>query len=118
MTKHSTQASPQAITAYYNSACPVCDAGVRFQKKKMNQTNTVWRDVHCDITARSDLQSDLEFVRKRLHVVDKHGRLHIGMDAFIALWSESSEEEWKARVSADNSFAWLLYRMNILLNRW
>jgi len=127
--QHQRKACLQATTVYYNSACPVCDSGVRFQKKKMDQTNTVWRDVHCDITARSDLQSDLEFVRKRLHVVDMHGRLRIGMDAFIALWSESPGEEWKARifshpvfyrfsVIAYNCFSWLLYRLNILLNRW
>ena len=127
--QHQRKACSQATTVYYNSACPICDAGVRFQKKKIDQTNTIWKDIHCDISARSDLPSDLAFVRKRLHVVDQHGHLRIGMDAFITLWNESPREKWKARlfshpffyrfsVIAYNSFAWLLYRVNILLNRW
>lgn len=117
------------LKIYYNSACPVCDAGINHQKKKMVGCDIVWNDVHSNIAARSDLDADLEFIRKRLHVVDKHGDVKVGIDAFITLWEASVGDEWKAKLCSltlihpclditYNLFSGLLYRWNKLLNHW
>jgi predicted DCC family thiol-disulfide oxidoreductase YuxK len=68
-------------------------------------------------------------VRKRLHLVDQNGELKVGIDAFIVLWKISESGQWKARFFSFpiihglsslcyNSFAWLLYRWNRLVNHW
>ncbi len=88
-----------------------------------------WLDIHQDVHARGELAADVEFVRERLHVVDGEGNLHVGMNAFIALWRNSPGEQWKAilfrrplirplAVLAYNGFAWMLYRWNRLLKHW
>ena len=121
--------SKNKIRVYYNSACPVCNAGVRHQKGKMQQCEVIWNDVHKNIDARFDLDSELNFIRERLHVIDKSGNINIGIDAFITLWKESSNDTWKAKllaapvmhgcaVVAYNIFAWLLYQWNKLLGHW
>jgi predicted DCC family thiol-disulfide oxidoreductase YuxK len=125
----------KSISVYYNSACPVCDSGIQGYRKKENAENIIWKDIHYDQSSIDNLNRelevslDLEFVRKRLHLVDQNGELKVGIDAFIVLWKISESGQWKARFFSFpiihglsslcyNSFAWLLYRWNRLVNHW
>ena len=120
-------ASP--VEVYYNSACPVCKAGISAQQGKMSACNVQWKDVHSESEARKELPVELEKVRERLHVRDKDGRWQVGIDAFIALWSKSPTQKWKARLLslaiirpvarlAYNVFARVLYRWNRRKGHW
>ena len=84
---------------YYNSACPVCDAGIRYQQQKLKDcTDDVeWIDVHRSNEAASDVASSLEFVRERLHVVDEEGTIHVGAEAFAELWGKTREQRLLSR---------------------
>jgi predicted DCC family thiol-disulfide oxidoreductase YuxK len=112
-----------SITVFFNSACPVCDAGISFQKKKMEACRVEWKDVHLHNDLVKTIDADLEFVRERLHVIDESGQLHIGYNAFIAIWHHSPNERWKAKLSSlpvvlpvlnmiYNAFAKVLYQWN------
>jgi len=116
---------------YYNSACPVCSAGIEYQQRKLGDASAEieWIDVHSDNGAVCDIGADLEFVRKRLHVVGEDGALHVGADAFAELWSKTPEQSTWARVARlpglrhvwrglYNGFAALLYRWNRSKRRW
>ncbi|MDP5208473.1 DUF393 domain-containing protein [Microbulbifer sp. 2205BS26-8] len=117
------------IRVLYNSACPVCNAGITAQKRKSTLCAVDWEDVHLDNNRVKALNLDLEFVRERLHLVDTEGRLRVGYEAFIAIWENSPGEQWKARVSripglrwclnkAYNGFARCLYFWNRALKHW
>jgi predicted DCC family thiol-disulfide oxidoreductase YuxK len=119
----------KGLKVYYNSACPVCKAGIDAQRGKMGDDDVDWKDVHCDISARGEIDADLEFVRERLHVQDEQGRVFVGVDAFAALWERSPGEGWKATllrlpvvhalcVGAYNAFARYLYRWNRRKKHW
>lgn len=121
--------SCNAIRVYYNSACPVCNAGIERQKRIMAACSVAWKDVHADRDARGELDAELEFVRERLHAVDGQGNVHVGFDAFLLIWRHSPGERRKARLFGlpvirqlaglgYNVFAWLLYRFNRLRGRW
>ena len=116
---------------YYNSACPVCDAGIKLQQRKLEGCNAQvdWIDVHSDNTAVGEIGADLEFVRERLHVVDDSGAIRVGSEAFSALWKLTPNQGWLARLStlaiirtvfrwAYNGFAAFLYRWNRRNRRW
>ena len=117
---------------YYNSACPVCNAGIKDQRKRMQDcgvNNIEWVDVHNNPDAVSEVESSLEQVRERLYVKDDKGQLNIGIDAFIQLWQQTPNQRWLARLFqlsvirslarvAYNGFAWLLYRWNRALKHW
>lgn len=117
------------MKVYYNSACPVCKAGVEGQMKKESACEIQWNDVHKENALISQIGSDLEFVRERLHVVDEHGNLEVGFDAFLAIWRNSPAETWKAgffglpvirhlcRVGYI-LFAAALYKWNKVKKRW
>lgn len=127
------------IQVYYNSACPVCDAGITNQKAKMAgddsdaagnaacQVN--WQDIHSQADAHQAVANDREFVRKRLHAVDENGQTQVGVDAFATIWRHSPGDAWKARLIslpiirpcaqvAYNIVAWCLYRWNRWKNHW
>lgn len=117
------------IRVYYNSACPVCNAGVARQRRRMAGCAVRWRDVHHDLGARREIPAELEFVRERLHVLDAAGRLRSGVDAFETIWRHSPRERWKARLiahplvrpaatAAYNGFARALYKWNRWMRHW
>ena len=116
---------------YYNSACPVCDAGIRCQRVKLDacRASVEWIDVHADNQAAAEIGADLEFVRERLHVVDAQGGLHVGADAITELMAATPRRHWAARLVrlpvvrqsarlAYNAFAVLLYRWNRWRRHW
>ena len=72
------------LKVYYNSACPVCKAGIEGQMEKESRCEIQWNDVHQKNALVSDLNSDLESVRERLHVIDENGQIQIGFDAFLS----------------------------------
>lgn len=117
------------IKVFFNSACPVCNAGISSQKKKMTACRVEWNDVHLNQGLVKGLEADLEFVRERLHVIDESGQLKTGYDAFITIWSHTPHEKWKAKLSSlpminqilhitYNLFAKALYQWNRYKNHW
>lgn len=95
----------------------------------MQACEVEWKDVHSDVQLVNELNSELEFVRERLHVVDEQGQIHIGFDAFLVIWQHSPHERWKARLLGlplinplgriiYNLFAAWLYRWNRTKQHW
>lgn len=122
-----------SIKVYYNSACPVCNAGIREQRQRMEncsvKNDIEWVDVHNNPDAVSELNVPLEQIRERLHVSNSRGELSIGIDAFIYLWQQIPGQRWLAILlqipiirplaySTYNGFARLLYLWNRALKHW
>lgn len=117
---------------YYNSACPVCNAGIRDQRRRMEACgiqDVEWIDVHAHPEAVEEVGAPLERVRERLHVRGEDGRLDIGADAFSRLWSQTPGQRWLAKLVrlpflrqithlVYNAFARLLYRWNRSKRHW
>jgi predicted DCC family thiol-disulfide oxidoreductase YuxK len=110
-------------TIYYNSACPVCDAGVCAMKSRTSGENAEWIDVHQAPELLTPLGLKLEDVRERLHMVDTDGRVQVGAPAIAAAWSLQSRWGWLAKPMswyglrtlsewAYDRFARQLYRWN------
>jgi predicted DCC family thiol-disulfide oxidoreductase YuxK len=89
---------------YYNSACPVCRAGVANQREAMRAADTGEDIEWCDIVSRPEVLAEpgitVEAVRRKLYVEDDRGKLHIGADAFSALWLETPGRRWLGRLLA------------------
>lgn len=132
-----TSSKDSHVEVYFNSACPVCNAGINYQKKRLhkhlkNAQKINWNDIHLNKACLSHTDDSPElnvnFVRERLHVKDACGNMHIGIDAFIELW-EISGEKWKSNFLRlpvihslatifYNVFAFALYRWNIYRRHW
>lgn len=82
-----------------------------------------WHDINAAPDALARFGVDIEAVRYRLHVVDRDGRLLVGVPAFAALWRELPRHRWLARIAMQplllplwtvlyEALAWVLYRWN------
>jgi predicted DCC family thiol-disulfide oxidoreductase YuxK len=119
------------VKVYYNSACPVCDAGVKGQRERMQacSADVEWIDIHNAPQRLEEIGAEQEFVRERLHVVDESGAVQVGADAFHALWKHTPGQQRLARLVnlplvrtaarwSYNAFAALLYAWNRAKQRW
>ncbi len=117
------------LKVFFNSACPVCNAGVSIQRRKMSECDVDWLDIHTDENARDRIGENLEFVRERLHVIDKNGNTAVGLRAFETIWRHSPNEIWKAKIVSlpvvrsildltYNGFARILYKWNRWRRHW
>jgi predicted DCC family thiol-disulfide oxidoreductase YuxK len=118
---------------YFNGACPVCNAGIARQRKRMMEEgveNAIeWCDINRHPTAVASRGVAIEDVRRKLYVEDERGGLHIGASAFAALWLQTARQRWLGRlvqmpvVSAlarrgYDAFAAVLYAWNRRKGRW
>jgi predicted DCC family thiol-disulfide oxidoreductase YuxK len=107
-------------TVFYNSACPVCDAGICYQRGKMQDSDVRFVDVHAHPEVAQELGIDLETLRERLHVRAADGTLQVGDQAFTLLASRTPGQRWMAALA--RPVPWLtgpLYKIVArLLYRW
>ncbi|MGB3721432.1 MAG: DUF393 domain-containing protein [Pacificimonas sp.] len=120
------------LTVYYNSACPVCKAGIEDQQARMIRRdvrgNAEWVDIACNADVIAPLGLEVEAVRHSLHVVED-GRMRIGADAFLALARVTPGQRWLVPLLGNpvmlpltrfayDRFADLLYWWNRRRGRW
>lgn len=123
---------PLHLTVYYNTRCPVCDAGIDWQRNKLLalvRAGTVeFRDINEQPDALVHFGASLDDIRRRLHATDEAGRLIVGADVALALWRLTpgtgglrcwSATAWLpvARFVYDR-FADLLFAWNRWSGRW
>ena len=124
--------SPQ-LTVWYNTKCPVCNAGIDWQRNRLVQAARAgiieFRDINLEPDVLARFGASLEDIRRRLHAVDADGKLHIGADCAIAVWQATPGHAWLghllglpgirqiARFGYDR-FADLLYAWNRRKGHW
>ncbi len=84
---------------YYNGACPVCSFEInRYQELQEGETGIGWCDIAQDPAALASLPVSREEALKRLQVMDVHGRLLSGVDAFLLIWRQFPQLRWLAAI--------------------
>ncbi|RWX70276.1 MAG: DUF393 domain-containing protein [Mesorhizobium sp.] len=121
------------LTVWYNTRCPVCDAGISRQKRRLIEAvkagRVAFRDINFEPEALSAFGASLEDIRRRLHATDSEGRLLVGADVAIAVWRLTPGEGWLATLFGNavalpltciayDRFADLVYAWNRCQGRW
>lgn len=88
------------LEIYYNSACPVCAAGIANQRQRMADlpADMAWKDIAADSDLVCEIGADLNKVRHSLHVRDESGIVHVGADAIARLMLETPGQVWLGRL--------------------
>lgn len=125
--------TPPELTVWYNTRCPVCDAGIGRQKRRlieaMRAGRIEFRDINLEPSALARFGVSLEDIRRRLHATDAQGNLLVGADVAIAVWRATPGEGWLATLFGNpvalpltrfayDRFADLLYAWNRRQGRW
>ncbi len=122
-----------SVEVFYNSACPVCRAGMDEQRDALEKAGIGGDALFTDMTAAPDALADagltLDDVRRHFYVRDVNGNLHRGADAAAVLWRMTPRRRWLgwlislpvlrsvARLGYD-WFADRLYAWNRRKGRW
>lgn len=121
------------LTVWYNGKCPVCNAGIEWQRSRLARAARAgaieFREIALEPEALARFGAGIEDVRRRLHGVDAAGQLHVGADCAAEIWLRTPGDAWLgrliglpvirqvARVVYDR-FADLLYAWNRRKGRW
>jgi predicted DCC family thiol-disulfide oxidoreductase YuxK len=88
------------LVVWYNTRCPVCDAGIGWQRNKLlaavRAGSISFRDINDKPGALAAYRASLDDVRRRLHATDESGRLIVGADVMVAIWRMTPGESWLA----------------------
>jgi predicted DCC family thiol-disulfide oxidoreductase YuxK len=121
------------LTVWYNTRCPVCNAGIDWQRNRLVRAARAgaieFRDINLEAEALARFGAGVEDVRRRLHGVDADGRLHVGADCAIEIWRRTPGDGWLARLLGlpvlrqisrfgYDRFADLLYAWNRRKGHW
>jgi predicted DCC family thiol-disulfide oxidoreductase YuxK len=121
------------LTVWYNTRCPVCDAGITHQKKRLAEAvragRIAFRDINIEPDALARHGASLDDVRRRLHATDAAGKLTVGADVAVAVWHATPGDGWLASLLGNpivlpltrfayDRFADLLYAWNRRKGRW
>jgi predicted DCC family thiol-disulfide oxidoreductase YuxK len=121
------------LTVWYNTRCPVCDAGIDRQRNKLlalvKAGAIEFRDINLEPDALSRYGASLDDIRRRLHATDDAGRLLVGADVAIAVWRLTPGEGWLATLLGNqvmrpatrftyDRFADVLWGWNRRKGRW
>ncbi len=118
------------LVVWYNTRCPVCDAGIARQRGKAMRSGEIrFRDINREPNALAAWGVSLDDVRRRLHATDAAGRLLVGADVAIAMWRLTPGEHWLATLAGNavtrpitrlvyDRFADLLFAWNRRKGRW
>ena len=123
----------ERLVVWYNTRCPVCDAGINRQRNKLlaavQAGSIAFRDINLEPDALAAHGASLEDIRRRLHATDADGRLLVGADVAFAVWRLTPGEGWLARLLGNpvmlpvtrfgyDRFADLLFAWNKRKGRW
>jgi predicted DCC family thiol-disulfide oxidoreductase YuxK len=93
---------PDTLTVWYNTKCPVCSAGIGWQRSRLIRAARdgaiAFRDINLEPEALAAFGAGIEEVRRRLHGVDGAGRLHVGADCAIQIWLRTPGDAWLGRL--------------------
>jgi predicted DCC family thiol-disulfide oxidoreductase YuxK len=121
------------LTVWFNTRCPVCNAGINSQQRKLmalvRQGQISFRDINFEPDALKRFGASLEDIRRRLHATDAQGKLITGADVMVALWRITPGQHWLATILGNagmlpvtrvcyDRFADILYTWNRRRGNW
>jgi predicted DCC family thiol-disulfide oxidoreductase YuxK len=121
------------LTVWYNTRCPVCDAGIDWQRNRLlaavRAGNVEFKDINEQPDALARYGATLDDIRRRLHATDEAGRLIVGADVAVALWHLTPGQGWLAALFGNrvtlpvtrffyDRFADFLFAWNRRKGRW
>ena len=75
------------ITVFYDGKCGLCSKEINYYKTIANPKKFTWLDVANNPNHLKLIDVTLSDALMQLHVLDNENNIHVGVDAFILIWS-------------------------------
>ncbi len=82
------------ITVFYDGKCGLCSREIRHYRKIAPDGLFDWQDITESADRLNEEGITLAEGLKLLHARDGNGKIHVGVDAFILIWTQL--KRWKA----------------------
>lgn len=87
------------VFVYYDGLCRVCSAEINHYKTMRGAESISFVDItRADFDAEKE-QLDPQKIHEEIHARDSSGNLHIGVDAFILIWSKLPALTWLSKLA-------------------
>lgn len=77
-----------ATIVFFDGGCPLCRREIRHYRRLRARSLVRWIDIGEDRLLLAELGISYAQAMRRLHVVDRRGRVVDGVRAFVAMWAE------------------------------
>ena len=115
---HSDKSGKNLVTVFYDGKCGLCSKEINHYRKIAPENVFDWQDI-TENQAKLNKQGNLcqnqninyiKFNRilvlgisladglRLLHAMDQNGKIHVGVDAFILIWSQLNNWIWLGRI--------------------
>lgn len=78
----------QMLTVYYDGLCRLCSFEINHYRGMKGAENLKFVDITDASFDATKEKLDPFYIHKKMHVRDRYGQLHIGVDAFLCIWQE------------------------------
>lgn len=112
--KPNSEITESKIKVFYDGLCVVCSAEINHYKKMKGHEKIAFIDITGPEFNAVQENLDPVKIHKHLHAKDADGKVYIGVDTFILIWSHLPKLNWLARL-AEKSFAKKVLEFNYAL---
>jgi predicted DCC family thiol-disulfide oxidoreductase YuxK len=88
MAAEETLENSQKTTVYFDGLCHLCSREINHYRKMKGSENINFVDITSSAFDSAKENLDPVRIHQSMHVRDKFGQIHVGVDAFIAIWGE------------------------------
>jgi predicted DCC family thiol-disulfide oxidoreductase YuxK len=107
---------PGFVKVYYDGLCVLCSAEINHYRKRMKDQSVEWVDISSASFDPLSHGVDPVDVHVNMHV--KVGdKLHIGVDAFIAMWPHIPGYAWAGRLGKTPIFRFMMQQGYAVFSR-
>lgn len=89
----------QKSKIFYDGLCRVCSAEINTYRKMEGASDIEFVDITSAEFDSKKENLDPHLVHQELHMKDENGQVHIGVEAFIVIWSKLPKLHWLSRLA-------------------
>ena len=88
-----------SLKVFYDGLCVLCSSEINHYRKMKGAENIKFVDITgLDFDAKNE-GLDPFLVHKELHAKDENGRVFVGVETFILIWSKLDKLKWVSRLA-------------------
>ena len=76
------------LTVFYDGGCPYCRTEIKWYQILDRKKRILWIDISSNKTNLEHYGIDCNKAMSELHVISVDGQKHIGVEAFVKIWSQ------------------------------
>ncbi|MBN2866619.1 MAG: DUF393 domain-containing protein [Thiotrichales bacterium] len=96
------------IKVFFDDQCGLCSKEIAYYQRITPEGAIEWLAISEHVETLANLNIDLVTALKHIHAIDADQNIHLGVDAFVLMWSTLPRWRVLAKVASIKPINWLL----------